>query len=120
MKKPSDNQLSIGGRGKHHTRKRKSADVRIRETLMILRRAIKAGWPMTPEALKDGIATAHEIARNGETERDRIAAAKVLAVMHGQNIGLMQELDKQTRLDKETPTEIVFNVTVPGVERADD
>lgn len=120
MKKPSDNTLSFWGRGKPRTRTRKSTDTHIRETLAILRRAIKAGWPMTPEALRDGIATAHDIARNGETERDRIAAAKVLAVMHGQNIGLMQELDKQTRLDKETPTEIVFNVTVPGAERADD
>ena len=75
---------------------------------------------MSPEALRDGLATAHEIVKHGETERDRIAAAKVLAVMHGQNIGLMQELDKQTRLDKETPTEIVFNVTVPGSKDADD
>jgi hypothetical protein len=87
---------------------------------MLLRRAIKAGWPMTPEALRDGLKTAHEIAKHGETERDRIAAAKVLAVMHGQNVSLMQELDKQTRLNSDEPTEIVFNVTVPGVNDGED
>jgi hypothetical protein len=75
---------------------------------------------MTAEALKDGLATAHHIAKNGETERDRIAAAKVLAVMHGQNVALMQELDKQSRLNGNEPTDIVFNVTVPGEKNASD
>lgn len=95
-----------------------------RSELAMLRRAIAAGWPMSAEVLAEGLAAAREVANStGANDRDRMAATKVLATMHAQNVKLLEVLDNQTRLDEGKPTSrtaVVTEQTEAAVDRIRD
>ena len=81
----------------HHTR----------QHLAILRKAVVEGWDVPHEWKKSLPAVAQGIANNPDaSNRDRIAALKVLHAIDSENAKKLELLDKMTRLDGDGPTEI--------------
>ena len=91
-----------------------------RESMRIITMAVNKGWNI-PEQWMDKLpAIAAKIATGSGSDRDRLRALEVLKSMAKDRFDAACELNKIERLDKHQPTEIIFNVTVPGTNHADD
>ena len=91
-----------------------------RESMRIITMAVNKGWNIPEQWMEKMPAIAAQIATKSTSDRDRLRALEVLKAMAKDRFDAACELNKIERLDKHQPTEIIFNVTVPGSKDADD
>lgn len=77
----------------------KERDGHERETLRLLNRAVRCGWPVTGDGMRRAVEQVEAIIDKGQSDRETIAAAKVLVSMRASNIEGLALLDKLERLD---------------------
>lgn len=76
-----------------------------RSGLRLLQRAIANDWAIPAEMLKEAPQIATDIARNSDSDRDRLRAVEVLARMARDNIEAKVALDRVERLEAGETTE---------------
>ena len=76
-----------------------------RETMRMLRQAVRNRWPIPPTMREAAPKIASRIAVEGATDRERLRAIEVLTAMDRDNINALAMLDKVERLDGGEATE---------------
>jgi hypothetical protein len=76
-----------------------------RETLNLLKRAVRNRWPI-PDSMREAAPRiASQIALAGKTDRERLRAIELLAALDRDNIAALATLDKVERLEGGEATE---------------
>jgi hypothetical protein len=76
-----------------------------RETMQLLKRAVRNRWPIPDQMREVAPKIAARIAVEGKTDRERLRAIELLASLDRDNIAALATLDKIERLDGGEATE---------------
>ena len=88
----------------------------VRASLRMIQRAVNNGWNIKDEWLELIPAEAVEILTTSPDERNRLRAMELIQAMIRDATSAAVALDKIERLDDDRPTEIVYDVRIPGTD----
>lgn len=89
-----------------------------RGDLRMLEQAIRNGWKIPQIAYEALPKLVIEIALNGRSERERLAAVRTLTTMHKDNVDTFSVADRSVRLDEGKATERIELAPIRLQERA--
>lgn len=89
-----------------------------RGDLRLLEQAIRNGWRIPAVAYEALPKLVIDIALNGRTERERLAAVRALTTMHKDNVDTFSVADRTARLDDGKATERIELAPIRLQERA--